>query len=324
LDMTQQQPQVTPPHLGEKGEVEDDDDVRRISSAVVRLVSTAAIYLPDDVKDALRRAQQSETSELPKKVIGSMLKNLEIAESEGRPSCQDTGTIIFYIRAGDHFPYLGKLERALRDAAARATLETPLRPNSVEILTGKNTGNNTAERIPWIEWEIIPGGETADITVVLKGGGSEAPSIAKVIPPAEGMKGVYKIVLDDIFETGPKPCPPVIVGIGLGPTADIAMKLAKKSLQREVGQRNKDPELAKSEVSLLEAVNKLGWGPHGVGGLTTALDVHIDAVNRHPAALAVGVATACWEDRRSTMRIFPGPRVEFLTHPFLNNAGGSV
>jgi len=263
-----------------------------------------------------------ESDELPKKVIGSMLKNLDIAESEGRPSCQDTGTIIFYVKAGDEFPYLGAIEKALRSAAAKATADLPLRPNSVEILTGKNTGNNTGDRIPWIEWEIVPGSDKADVTVILKGGGSEAPSLARVLSPAEGMKGVFKMVLDDIFDVGPKPCPPVIVGIGLGPTADIALKLAKKSLQREVGERNKDPELAKNEVLLLGAINNLGWGPHGVGGVTTALDVHIDMVNRHPAALAVGVATACWEDRRSTMRIYGNGKVEYLTHPFLNERGG--
>jgi fumarate hydratase subunit alpha len=293
----------------------------QVSAAAARLITAAAIYLPADVKAALRRAQDNEQTELPKKVIGSMLKNLEIAEAEGRPSCQDTGTVIFYVKAGDKFPYLGLLEGALRSATIKATAEAPLRPNSVNIMTGKNSGNNTGDRIPWIEWEIVQGSDTADVTVVLKGGGSESPSLARVIPPAEGMKGVYKIVLDDIFEQGPKPCPPVIVGIGLGPTADIAMKLAKKSLQREVGQRNPDPELSKVETSLLEAINKLGWGPHGVGGSATALDVHIDAVNRHPASFAVGVATACWEDRRSTMRIYPGGKVEFITHQFLNGGG---
>ncbi|MGA1974128.1 MAG: fumarate hydratase [Conexivisphaerales archaeon] len=293
----------------------------QISEAAATLITTAAIYLPADVKAALKRAQDAEVTELPKKVIGSMLANLDVAEAEGRPSCQDTGTVIFYVKAGDRFPHLGILESSLRSATVRATADAPLRPNSVNILTGKNSGNNTGDRIPWIEWEIVPGSETADVTVVLKGGGSESPSMAKVISPAEGMKGVYKMVLDDIFEQGPKPCPPVIVGIGLGPTADIAMKLAKKSLQREVGQRNSDAELSKIEASLLEAINKLGWGPHGVGGLTTALDVHIDAVNRHPASFAVGIATACWEDRRSTMRIYPGGRVEFITHAFLNKGG---
>lgn len=290
----------------------------KITDAAVKLISTAAIYLPDDVKQALKRAQENETSELAKKVIGSMLRNLEVAEAEGRPSCQDTGTVIFYVRAGDKFPYLGMLERTLRNATVRATAEVPLRPNSVGILTGKNTSNNTGDRIPWIEWELVPGSDAAEVTVVLKGGGSESPSMAKVISPAEGMKGMYKLVLDDIFEQGPKPCPPVVVGIGLGPTADIAMKLAKKSLLCDIGQRNPDAELSKIETSLLEAINKLGWGPHGVGGSTTALDVHIDAVNRHPASFAVGVATACWEDRKSTMRIYPGGRVEFSTHQFLN------
>jgi len=113
----------------------------------------------------------------------------------------------------------------------------------------------------------------------------------------------------------------VVVGIGLGPTADIAMKLAKKSLLADIGQRNPDPELAKIEVSLLQAINKLGWGPHGVGGATTALDVHIDAVNRHPASFAVGVAAVCWEDRKSAMKVSSNGDVEFITHPFLNRRG---
>lgn len=291
----------------------------QIITAVSKLISTAAIYLPQDTKQALRDARERENLELPKKVLGSMLKNLDIAEAEKRPSCQDTGTVIFYVNAGDQFPFIGKLEGILREATIRATAETPLRPNSVNVLTGKNTGNNTGDRIPWIEWQITPGSNAADVTVVLKGGGSEAPSMAKVIPPAEGLKGAFKIVIDDVFENGPKPCPPVVVGVGIGPTADIAMKLAKKSLLRKVGERNKDPELAKFEISLLEAINKLGWGPHGVGGKTTALDVHIDLVNRHPASFAVGVATACWEDRKSTLRIHADGNVEFLTHTFLNS-----
>ena len=293
----------------------------KIADAAVSLISAAAIYLPPDVKRALNQAQQNESTELAKKVIGSMLKNLEVAEAEGRPSCQDTGTVIFYVRAGAKFPYLGQLEGILRNATVRATADVPLRPNSVSIFTGKNSGNNTADRIPWIEWELVPDSDLAEVTVVLKGGGSEAPSIAKVIPPAEGMKGVYKMVLDDIFEQGPKPCPPVVVGVGLGPTADIAMKLAKKALLADIGQRNPDPDLAKIEVSLLQAINKLGWGPHGVGGSTTALDVHIDAVNRHPASFAVGVATVCWEDRKSTMKINSDGGVRFVTHPFLNRRG---
>lgn len=293
----------------------------RITDAATKLISTAAIFLPEDVKSALRNAQANETSELARKVIGSMLRNLEVAEAERRPSCQDTGTVIFYVEVGDKFPYMGILEESLRKATIKATAEVPLRPNSVSIFTGKNSGNNTADRIPWIEWELVPGSDTAKVTVVLKGGGSEGPSIAKVIPPAEGMKGVYKLVLDDIFEQGPKPCPPVIVGIGLGPTADIAMKLAKRALLMDIGQRNPDAEISKIETSLLEAINKLGWGPHGVGGSTTALDVHIDAVNRHPASFAVGIATVCWEDRKSTMRIYPEGRVEFLTHRFLNRGG---
>jgi fumarate hydratase subunit alpha len=291
-----------------------------LKEKIAKMVSTAAIHLPEDVKEALREAYEKEDNPVAKSVFKSILDNLKVAESERRPLCQDTGTVIFYVKAGENFPLLGKLPKILREATIQATSETPLRPNAVDIITGKNSGNNTGELIPWIEWEIIPDADEAEITVMLKGGGSEAPSIAKTIPPGLGIKGALKLAIDDIFEYGPKPCPPVVVGVGLGPTADIAMKLAKKALLRPIGSRHPRPEVAELEEKLLEAINALGWGPHGVRGLTTALDAHIEIAHRHPAALSVGIATNCWAARRSTLRVTKNG-VEFLTHPFLNQGG---
>ncbi|MCD6504755.1 fumarate hydratase [Candidatus Bathyarchaeota archaeon] len=287
---------------------------------IAMMVSAAAIYLADDVKEALRRAYEREERTVAKSVLRSILDNVKIAEEEMRPLCQDTGTLLYYIKAGEDFPMLGELPAIIKEATVKATASTPLRPNAVDVITGKNSGDNTGEGIPWIEWEIIPESEEAEITVMLKGGGSEGPSLAKTIPPGLGVKGALKLAIDDVFEAGAKPCPPVIVGVGLGPTGDIAMKLAKKALLRRIGERHPRPEVAELEDKLLRAVNALGWGPHGVGGCTTALDAHIEIAHRHPASLAVGVIVNCWALRTSTLRVTKD-KIEFLTHRFLNVEG---
>jgi len=291
-----------------------------LKDKIARMVSATAIYLADDVKATLRKAYEKEDSPVAKSVFKSILDNVKVAEEEKRPLCQDTGTVIYYVKAGENFPLLGKLPSILKEATVVATASTPLRPNAVDVITGKNSGDNTGERIPWIEWEIVPENEEAEITVMLKGGGSEGPSLAKTIPPGLGIKGALKMAVDDIFEAGAKPCPPVIIGVGLGPTGDIAMKLAKKALLRRIGERHPRADVAELEDKLLRAVNALGWGPHGVGGHTTALDAHIEIAHRHPAALAVGVAVSCWASRTSTLRVTKN-RVEFLTHKFLNLEG---
>ena len=294
-----------------------------LTEKIARMVSTAAIYLPNDVKEALKKAYEKEDNPVAKNVFKSILDNIKVAEEERRPLCQDTGTLIYYINAGENFHLLGKLPNIIKKATIEATASTPLRPNAVDMITGKNSGNNIGERIPWIEWEITPESEEAEITVMLKGGGSEAPSLAKTIAPGLGIKGALKIAIDDVFEAGAKPCPPVTVGVGLGPTGDIAMKLAKKALLRPIGDRNPRKEVAELEDKLLKALNALGWGPHGVGGSTTALDAHIEIAHRHPATLAVGVATNCWASRRSTLKVTKN-KVEFLTHKFLNREEGAT
>lgn len=284
---------------------------------VVKAISAAAIYLTDDVKIALRKAYEDENSSVAKSVLKSILDNVKVAEEEKRPICQDTGTVMFYVKAGEKFPLLGKLHNILREATVEATAITPLRPNAVDMITGKNSGDNTGERIPWIEWEILPESDEAEITVLLKGGGSEKPSLAKTITPGLGVQGALKLVIDDIFEVGPEPCPPVVVGVGLGPAGDVAMSLAKKALIRPVGGKNPRADVAELEDKLLKALNALGWGPHGVGGRTTALDAHIEIAHRHPASLAVGVVASCWAKRASTLKVTKDS-VEFITHKFLN------
>lgn len=297
------------------------EDVLR--ERVVELIRAAATRLPEDVKDLLRRAYESEESPLARRMLAAILENIEVAEADGRPICQDTGVVMFSIRAGERFPMLGRLPSLLREAVAEATRRIPLRPNAVDIFTGENSGDNTGDHIPWIDWEILPGEDYAEITVLLKGGGSEAAGGVAVLQPSAGVEGAMRFVLEVVERAGPRACPPLIIGVGLSGTAYTALCLAKRALLRGSSSGgNPRPELRSLERRLLEAVNALGWGAHGVGGGATALDVRVEASHRHPAALAVGVMASCWALRYSKMRI-KGDEVEFLTHrvPEVSGAG---
>jgi len=289
----------------------------KIRKYIVNLIRAAAIYLPDDVNASLRRAYELEDNPLAKRMLAAILENAELAGKRGRPICQDTGLVMFSVKVGEKFLMLGRLPEILRAAVVEATGMIPLRPNAVDVVTGRNSGDNTGDYIPWIDWEIVPGEDYAEVTVMLKGGGSEAASGVAVLTPGVGVEGVLRFILGVVKEAGPKACPPLIIGVGIGGTAYNALCLAKKALLRGMGSRNSRPELASLEEKLLEAVNTLGWGVHGVGGRTTALDVRIETSHRHPATLAVGIVSNCWAFRYSTMRI-RGDDVEFLTHSFLN------
>ncbi len=293
----------------------------KIKQAAIKLLTAAAVYLPRDVKNALEEAYNREKGELSKKMLRAILDNLEIAEKEKRPLCQDTGVIIFYVKVGERFPYIGSLPRILREATAKATELIPLRPNVVDVITGKNTGNNVGNYLPWIDWEIVPDIDEAEITVMLKGGGSEAVSMMKVLTPAEGLEGALKAVVDTAFEAGPRTCPPNIIALGIGATGEIAAKMAKKGLLRPVGERHPDPKIAEIERKLLEAVNSLGWGVHGMGGGPTALDVHVEVAERHPATYAISVMVFCWAARRATMKITADGKVTYPSHSFLEKEG---
>ena len=294
---------------------------KRVFEAAVKLLEAAATVLPDDVEDALRRAYEGEDESLARGMLGAILKNVDIARNRRVPICQDTGTVIFYLKVGERFPLLGRLPEILRKATVEATKRVPLRPNAVHPFKEENSGDNTGRYIPWFEWEIVPDSDTAEITVVLKGGGSEAPTITRVLTPSQGLEGALKLVVDTIFKYGAKPCPPVIVSIGIGGTADIATKLMKKNFLRRLGQRHEDPFVAELEKKLLKAINMLEIGPHGVGGKITALDVFIDYAHRHPATFPVSVGVSCWATRKSAMRVHPDGRIEYLTHKFLNEGG---
>jgi len=294
------------------------DLTSKIEDAIVMLIKAASIYLPMDVKNALVKARDLEVNPLAKAQLEAILRNCELAEAEGKPICQDTGLISFYISMGDDFPIKSELINILRRATVKATRDIPLRPNAVDVLSGRNSGDNTGRYIPNIDLEFTPNSDEAKITVYPKGGGSEGPCIAKVLLPTEGLKYAKKLILDTVVDAGAKPCPPTLIGVGLGGTLDLAVKLAKKALLRPIGVRSEIEDVAKLEEELLELINSLGIGPHGVGGKTTALDVHIDCAHRHPASYAIAILFNCWAVRRSTMTIDSKGNVKFITHEFMN------
>ena len=286
---------------------------KRIEECIVKLYRVAETLLPSDVKEALEEAYKKETNETAKAILKAILKNIELSEKHGIPMCQDTGTPIFYVELGENFPIKAKLKEIIIKATRRATKEVPLRPNTVDPFTKVNPGDNTGVLIPYINWEITEG-EDLVITVLPKGGGSEYTSALKIVSSGLGIRGVKRAVIEAIYEAGGKPCPPIIVGIGIGGSADIAMKLAKKAILRPINLRHKNEIIAKLEAELLEKLNMLGIGPMGLGGDTTVLGVNIEYAYRHPALIPVGIATQCWAARRATVKITPGGDAELLSH----------
>jgi len=284
-----------------------------VEDVAFNLLKLAVIRLPSDVKEALQKAYEEETSEAGRVNLKAILTNIEFAEKLDTPICQDTGTIIFYVKAGAQAKGLEKVEAALRKATQRATKEVPLRPNAVDPFTRKNSGDNTGRFIPYVNWEVTDG-DSVEITVLPKGGGSENVCALGMITPGEGVRGLKKFVVDTVIKAGAKPCPPNILGVAVGGGADIAMKTAKKALLRPLNQPNPNPELARLEKELYEAANSTGIGPMGLGGKFTVLGVHVEYAHRHPASYPVAVAYQCWAARRATARINADGTVEYLTH----------
>ena len=284
-----------------------------LEAVALKLLQLAITELPQDVKEALKRAYREEENEVGKTQLKTILDNVELAEKKCAPMCQDTGVIIFYVRAGSQVEGLDKIKDALRNATVKATLEVPLRPNAVNPFTQKNTGNNTGRFIPYIHWEVVPG-DTLEITVMPRGGGSENVSALSMLNPNQAIKVLKKFVVDTVIKAGAKPCPPTILGVAVGGGAEIAMKLAKATLLKSLNQPNSNPELAKLEQELLEAANSTGIGPMGLGGKVTVLDVKIEYAHRHPASYPVAVVVQCWAARRASARIYSDGQVEYLSH----------
>ncbi|AKB28075.1 Fumarate hydratase class I, aerobic [Methanosarcina siciliae T4/M] len=262
------------------------------------LLRKAEIELPDDVVEALRKAESREESPVAKFQLQAILKNIELAKKHGVPMCQDTGIMIFYVELGTEFQPGFDLEAAIRDAAVLATREIPLRPNAVDPLTRKNSGDNTGAGIPDIHWELVPGKQLR-ITVAPKGAGSENMSTLLMLNPTE-VGSIKNFVLETVINAGGMPCPPLTLGIGIGGSFDKAARLAKEALLEPL-----DTPMNEFEKEILEAVNALGIGCMGLGGSTTALAVHVKTAHCHTASLPVAINIQCWANRHASV-VFGG------------------
>ena len=272
---------------------------KQIEDTIYQLYKQAAIVLQDDVKCSLEEALKREDSDLGKLNIEAILKNIELAEEKSIPMCQDTGLPIIFVKLGK--VEVENLYEGIKKGVAKATAEVPLRPNVVDPITRKNSGN-VGDKVPIVDIELVDT-DYIEFTIMPKGFGSENNNALKMALPAEGVEGVKDFVVETALKAGGKPCPPIVVGVGIGGSSDMALKLGKKALLGKVGERNPDPTLAEMELECLERINRDGKGPMGLGGRTTALDVKILKMDTHTAGLPIGVVIQCWADRHATARL---------------------
>ena len=266
-------------------------DAKQITETVAQLCKEAAYYLPDDVYEALKRGRETEKSPVGCVVLDQIIKNAEIAKAEDRPYCQDTGMTIVFLEVGQDLHITGGLlEDAVNAGIAKGYTEGYLRKSVVSepLFNRKNTQNNT----PGVIYTKIVPGDKLKITVEPKGFGSENKGGIKMLVPADGLEGVKKAVMDIILHASMNPCPPMVVGVGIGGTMDRAALLSKKALLRPTNVRNAKPEYAKLEEELLDLINQTGIGPQ-LGGTTSALAVNIEWGPTHIAGLPVAVTICC-------------------------------
>ncbi|MFC1920241.1 fumarate hydratase [Chloroflexota bacterium] len=273
-----------------------DIDCQQIIETVSSLFQEACIQLPEDVLQAIRQAKEYEESPLASDVLDNILKNARIASEEKTPLCQDTGAAVVFLEIGQEVHITGgELNQAINEGVRQGYDKGYLRKSMADRpFTGRiNTSDNTPAII---HTEIVPG-DNLKITVMPKGGGAENMTRLAMLLPAQGRDGVIDFVVNTVDEAGGNPCPPVIVGVGIGGTAEQTLLLAKKALLRKVGEPNPDTEAADMEREILQRVNKLGIGPMGYGGRTTALAVHIEVFPTHIASLPVAVNLQCHSAR---------------------------
>jgi fumarate hydratase subunit alpha len=269
---------------------------QQITEAVKRLFIEACYELPQDVVQAVRKARESEVSPLGQEILQQILDNAEIAREGEYPLCQDTGVAVVFLELGQDVHIAGgDLNECIAAGVRRAYTEGYLRKSVVERPYSQrlNTRDNTP---PIIHARIVPG-DKLKITVLPKGAGSENMSYLRMMSPAMGRQGVVDFVVKAVEESGANPCPPIIVGVGIGGTADHALLLAKEALLREVGKPSDNAEDAALEAEILERVNRLGIGPAGLGGKITALAVHVRSYPCHIASLPVAVNMQCHSAR---------------------------
>jgi len=273
-------------------------DVADITAAVAKLAIDANYYLSADIFQALEDNEKTESSPLGKEILGKLIQNAKIARDEQMPICQDTGMAVFIIELGQDVHIVGgTLTDAINAGVAKGYTEGYLRKSVVSepLFDRKNTQNNTPAII---HIELVPG-DKMKIMLSPKGFGSENKSALKMLVPADGIAGVKKFIVDTVTNAGPNPCPPMVVGVGIGGTMEKAAYLSKKALFRPITKHNSDERYAKLEQELMELIHDIGLGPQGLGGDTTALAVNVEYFPTHIAGLPVAVNISCHATRHA-------------------------
>ena len=277
----------------------------RLRDGIVELYRKVATSLPPDIEDAVKAAHAQEAdSSTAASTLAVIAENIKRARETFRPLCQDTGVPVFYVKVPVGLSH-NELRSTILEATREATQKVPLRPNAVDVITEKNSGDNTGEGFPVIYFEETSGG-TLTVDLMLKGAGSENAGQMYKLPLAEinaqrDLEGVRRCVLDAVQKAQGRGCPPYIIGVGIGATKDQVTRLAKEQLIRKLTDVNKAGELAELEQQLLGDINSLGIGPMGLGGKATALGVKIGVNHRHPASYFVDVSVGCWAMRRGRL-----------------------
>ena len=267
-------------------------NVAEITDTVAKLCKDSNYYLPEDVRMALEAAAEKEESELGKEILGDILKNAEIARAKDVPICQDTGFAVFFIELGQDVRLVGgDIYAAIDEGVRRGYKDGYLRNSTVDdpFFARKNLGDNTPAIV---HIKIVPGRKIR-LTIAPKGGGSENMSALGMLIPSDGVEGIKKFIVGNIEKAGSNPCPPVVIGIGIGGTIEKTTLLAKQALLRTIGEYNPNPVVANLEKELLEEINNLGIGPQGFGGRITALAVHIETFPAHIASMPVAMNVQC-------------------------------
>jgi fumarate hydratase subunit alpha len=273
-----------------------DIQAEEITQTVARLFCESNYHLSEDVLAAIKKAEQTEESPIAREVLAQIIANAGIAAGEKIPLCQDCGTAVVFVELGQEVHIAGEdFNTAINEGVKQAYDQGYLRKSMVAKPFSSRT--NTKDNTPGIIYTDIVPGDKIKITAVPKGGGAENMSRLGMLTPADGRDGIVDFVVKAVDEAGSNPCPPVIVGVGIGGTAERTLLLAKKALLRKVGEHSPDPETAELEKELLEKINKLGIGPMGYGGQTTALAVNVEVVPSHLASMPVAVNLNCHSSR---------------------------
>ncbi len=281
-------------------------DLEAIEETAKLLYIRALKVLPDDIKKGFERLDAGETDATGKSILATMIKNIDVAEETDNLLCQDTGIPIYNVTIGRGVEVDGvDLKAAITKGCERATTEYPLRSSIVHPVTRENKQTSCGHRVPVINVDFSDNVDELVVEMIPKGSGSENGSFLKMCIPAEGVDGIKTFVVDKVMEAGGKVCPPTIVGVGVGGTSDLCTKLAKIAATRPLGSVSDDPEGAKLEKELTEAVNSLGIGPQGLGGDSTSFAVHVETAATHITMNPVAVNIQCHSARRARATFTP-------------------